>query len=64
MPAPRVTSAIPGQETSFGTALAHQPAIAAAFGDFYGRLWSKGQVDQPTKEIIRLRNARVTDCGY
>ena len=30
----------------------------------YGILWSRGVVDHPTKELARLRNARVTDCGY
>jgi hypothetical protein len=61
---PRVTSAVDGQPPSFGTALAHQPALLAGFGALYGTLWTKGIVDQPLKELVRLRNARVTDCGY
>ncbi len=61
---PRVQSAIPGQEPSFGTALAHQPALAGAFGALYGTFWGKGELDHRTKEITRMRNARVTDCGY
>ena len=27
-------------------------------------LWSRGVVDHPTKEVARLRNARVTGCGF
>ncbi len=41
----------------------HVPELFAAFNRFYGTLWSEGVVDQPTKEVGRLRNARITDCG-
>ena len=61
---PRVGSAVEGHAPSFGTALAHQPALAAGFGALYGTLWTQGIVDQPLKELVRIRNARVTDCGY
>jgi hypothetical protein len=44
--------------------LAHAPEVLRAFLDLYGRLWRDGVVDHPTKEVVRLRNARVTDCGY
>jgi AhpD family alkylhydroperoxidase len=44
--------------------LAHAPRVLHAFLDLYGCLWSDGVVDQPTKEVMRLRNARVTGCGY
>jgi AhpD family alkylhydroperoxidase len=40
------------------------PDAAAAFWRLYGILWSHGTVDQPTKEIARLRNARTTGCNY
>ncbi|MDX6284730.1 MAG: hypothetical protein QOG53_215 [Frankiales bacterium] len=43
--------------------LDHRPELQAAFNDFYGALWSRGALDQPTKEVARLRNARVTGCG-
>ena len=46
--------------TSF---LDHQPALYAAFNRLYGTLWSEGVVDQPTKEVGRIRNARLVDCG-
>ena len=41
----------------------HQPEVFAAFNRLYGTLWSEGSVDQATKEVARLRNARVVDCG-
>ena len=33
------------------------------FNVFYGTLWSEGVLDQATKEVGRLRNARLNDCG-
>ncbi|HEY0302518.1 MAG TPA: carboxymuconolactone decarboxylase family protein [Rhizomicrobium sp.] len=44
--------------------LNHQPELWAAFMRLYGTLWSRGVLDHPTKEVARLRNARVTGCGY
>jgi alkylhydroperoxidase family enzyme len=44
--------------------LAHQPVLLRSFQRLYGTLWSRGVVDHPTKEIARLRNARVTGCGF
>ena len=44
--------------------LAHAPEVLHAFLDLYGHLWRDGVVDHPTKEVVRLRNARITDCGY
>jgi alkylhydroperoxidase family enzyme len=41
----------------------HHPDLWAAFNAYYGTLWSRGVVDDPTKEVGRLRNARVTGCG-
>ena len=42
----------------------HQPEQFAAFNRLYGTLWSRGRLDQATKEVGRLRNARINDCGY
>lgn len=44
--------------------LAHQPELLRAFLRLYGTLWSAGVVDHPTKEVARLRNARITNCNY
>ena len=45
------------------TFLDHRPGLVAAFDEFYAALWTGGVLDQPTKEVARLRNARVTGCG-
>ncbi len=44
--------------------LAHQPQLLSDFMTAYGTLWSHGVLDGATKEVARLRNARVTDCGF
>lgn len=41
-----------------------QPDLLASFLRLYGTLWSGGSVDHPSKEVARLRNARVTDCRF
>lgn len=61
---PRVSSAIPGQPAHFGSVMAQQPELAGRFGALYSTFWSKGVVDHRTKEVARMRNARVTDCGF
>lgn len=61
---PRVSSAIPGMDPDFTSALAHTPDLAMAFFSLYGTLWSHGIVSQTVKETVRMRNARVTDCGF
>lgn len=61
---PRLPSAVEGQPATFGTILAHQPGLGRRFGETYGSFWSQGVLDHPTKETVRIRNARITDCGY
>jgi hypothetical protein len=39
----------------------HHPRPWEAFNAYYGTLWSDGVVDDPTKEVGRLRNARVDE---
>jgi len=46
------------------TASLRAALAGSSFGELYGQFWSHGVVDQPTKEVTRLRNARITDCGY
>ena len=53
----------PASLRSYGL-LAHAPDVLAAFMDLYGRLWRDGVVPQSIKEVARLRNARLTGCGY
>jgi alkylhydroperoxidase family enzyme len=43
---------------------AAQPDLFASFERLYAVLWSAGVVDHPSKEVARLRNARVTGCRF
>lgn len=52
-----------GNDAASSSFLAHQPELLAAFNRLYGVLWSRGVVDPATKEVARIRNARVLDCG-
>lgn len=61
---PRVASAVPGEPAHFGTALAHQPELAKRFYDLYGSFWDSDVLPARIKEIARMRNARVTECGF
>jgi hypothetical protein len=57
---PRVPPVASGQTPS---RLAHVPALETAFWTLYGELWSHGALDHRTKEVARIRNARVTNCS-
>lgn len=61
---PRVSSAVPGEPAHFGSVLAHQPLLAARFGEAYGAFWNSDLVSARTKELCRMRNARITQCGF
>ena len=61
---PRMPSAIPGQPPGFGSVMAHVPKLAGLFFDLYGEFWRNGVADPAIKEMTRIRNARITDCGY
>lgn len=60
---PRLPSAIDGKAASSRTVMAHNPSVRQAFDKMYATLWSDGVADVDVKELMRLRNARVTDCG-
>lgn len=60
---PRLPSAIDDKDSSIRTVMAHSPTVRAAFDRMYATLWSHGVLDVDVKELVRLRNARVTDCG-
>jgi hypothetical protein len=57
---PRISSAVPGERPS---AFAHLPQVSEAFWYLYGLFWRHGTLDHRTKEIARIRNARLTNCG-
>lgn len=61
---PRVSSAISGEPPHFGSVLAHQPEIAQSFFALYGRFWGSDVLAARIKEVARMRNARVTECGF
>ncbi len=61
---PRVSSAIAGEPAHFGSVLAHQPEISESFFALYGRFWGSDVLSARTKEVARMRNARVTECGF
>ena len=56
--APATRSADPIQASP----LALQPELLQAFLRLYGTLWSHGELDQASKELARIRNARTIDC--
>ena len=60
---PRLSSAVDGRAPSGRTVMAHSQAVRRAFDSMYATLWSHGVLDVDVKELVRLRNARVTDCG-
>jgi alkylhydroperoxidase family enzyme len=60
--APAVASG-DGDDPARGFAAA-QPGLFASFERLYAVLWSGGVVDHPSKEVARLRNARVTGCRF
>jgi AhpD family alkylhydroperoxidase len=63
MSAPRVAPPEPlSADPIAGSVLAHQPELLQAFMKLYGTLWSHGELDQATKELVRIRNARTVGC--
>jgi alkylhydroperoxidase family enzyme len=52
-----------GSDPISGSALGHQPETLRAFLKLYGTLWSHGVLDQATKELARIRNARTVNCA-
>jgi alkylhydroperoxidase family enzyme len=52
-----------GADPISASALAHQPETLHAFLTLYGTLWSHGVLDQASKELARIRNARTVNCA-
>lgn len=61
---PRLNSAIAGAPADFGSVMSHAPQLIERFGELYAQLWQQGELPADLREMTRLRNARVTDCGY
>jgi hypothetical protein len=61
---PRLPPVDPSARSTFGAIRGHDPELAQKFADMYGWFWQHGVLDLATKEATRIRNARITDCGY
>ena len=61
---PRLPSAVQERPADFAGIMAHQPQLGAAFWTLYGEVMARGIVEQRIKETARIRNARVTGCGF
>jgi hypothetical protein len=44
--------------------MSHTPDVIMKFGELYAEFWQQGLISQEIKEMTRIRNARITDCGY
>ena len=61
---PRVNSAIEGEIPSFTNVMLHKRDMFECFGDLYSEYWRNSELSLEIKEMTRIRNARITDCGY
>ena len=61
---PRLSSAIEGEDPTFASVTAHAGPLIGKFFDLYADLWQNGLIPPELKELTRIRNARITDCGY
>jgi hypothetical protein len=61
---PRVSSAIDGEPPTFRSTMAHIDGALEGFGRFYASFWQNGPLSYVDRELIRLRNARSTGCGF
>jgi hypothetical protein len=61
---PRITPPQNATTADFGNLMGYIGASTAAFFDLYAEFWQRGVLPADLKEITRLRNARITDCGY
>ena len=60
---PRLPS-VDGSEASFASVTGHAAEVMQAFFRLYAELWQTGAVPDEIREQTRIRNARITDCGY
>ena len=61
---PRVPPVAGAQNADFGSVMAHAPDVIGRFFELYAEFWQNGVLAAELKEMTRLRNARITDCGY
>ncbi|MEM1196946.1 MAG: carboxymuconolactone decarboxylase family protein [Pseudomonadota bacterium] len=61
---PRVSSAVEGEPAQLASVLMHQPAVSESFFALYGQFWDSSVLSARLKEVARMRNARITECGF
>ena len=61
---PRVNSAIEGEAPNFTNVMLHKRKMFECFGELYSEYWRDSELSLEIKEMARIRNARITDCGY
>ncbi len=60
---PRLPAPSADTTPSIRSTWAHAPQLRARFDRLYATLWTGGTIGEDVKELVRLRNARITDCG-
>lgn len=61
---PRIPAVTADAAPDFGNVTAHAAEIIQQFFSLYGVLWQQGRIPADLREVTRLRNASITDCGY
>ena len=61
---PRIPPAIHRDPPDILQALMHAPGTLTAWLGAYDLIWKTGVIDLPTMEVVRMRVARQSDCGY
>lgn len=62
---PRVTSAVDGLPPSFATGILQEPVMARGLDQVYQAVWGESGINgDRIKEIARMRNARINECGH
>ncbi|HSG79932.1 MAG TPA: hypothetical protein VLD62_10160 [Acidimicrobiia bacterium] len=55
---------VPVGEDRLRVMFEHNRELGRRFATLYGVYWREGSLEQGLKELIRMRNARMTDCGW
>ena len=55
---------VDGSEPTFANVTGHAGQLMQTFFQLYAELWQHGVVADELREQTRIRNARITDCGY
>lgn len=61
---PRLPPIPSAEQSDFASVTGHAAEVMSGFFELYAELWQFGVVTDELREMTRIRNARVTDCGY